>query len=177
MLPPGHVAGGYLTAKLVSLIFPVFVNPLFFILTSIFALIPDLDMFIAFYKNKRLTIKENEVSHRKFITHAPLLYLGIYLLWIFLFPDFNLAAHAFILGTWSHFILDSFSSREYGIKWLYPFFHKPYSFNLDTDIVINESDFLKYWFKFFIAYTKLFSFKLEIVLILIAIVALLTTNY
>lgn len=177
MLPPGHVAGGYLLAKLVAVFVPALTNPLFFIYTALFAFIPDLDYFVAFVKIKRMIIKVNEVSHRQFISHAPLVYLGVYLVWLLVFPNSSLIAHAFILGTWSHFLLDSFSPTKQGIRWLYPFSKKAYSFNFDREIIVPEADFFTYWINFIKQYVRVFSFKVEIFLVLAAIMVLLTTNY
>jgi hypothetical protein len=177
MLPPGHIAGGYLIARITSLIVPVLNNPLFFLLTSVFAFIPDLDIFAVFTKAKKFVLIESDAGkHRRFISHAPLIYLAIYLLWLLLFPENSLIAHAFILGTWSHFILDSFAPTEHGIRWLYPFSKKPYSFNLDHEFRMPEANFFKYWLSFVKGYTRVFSFKLEMVLIALAVILLLTTN-
>jgi len=173
MLPPGHVAGGYLVAKLVSLVVPILVNPLFFILTAVFAFSPDLDYFVAFGKSKSMIIKEKDTSHRQFISHAPLIYLAVYLTSLLIFPNFRLISHAFILGIWSHFLLDSFSPTRHGIRWLYPFSKKPYSFNWDYEIIVPEASFFRYWFSFVKQYTHIFTFKLEVAIIIIAVITLI----
>jgi hypothetical protein len=173
MLPPGHVAGGYLLARLVALAVPTLVNPLFFIYTAIFAFIPDLDMFVAFFKDKKLIHGDTDAgTHRKFISHAPLVYLAVYIGWIILFPASSLVAHAFILGTWSHFLLDSFAPSKFAIRWLYPFSSKGYSFQLDPVIFLPEAPFFKFWIRFLKEYARVFTFKLEAVIILSAIIIL-----
>jgi len=174
MLPPGHVAGGYLLARLVSLAVPALVSPLFFILTAVFAFVPDLDMFVVFAKAKKFVNQEQDTSlHRRFISHSPLVYLAIYIAWLVIFPNSALIAHAFILGTWSHFLLDSFAPAKDSIRWLYPFSKKPYGLNFDEAIVVTEPNFYKHWLDFVHRYTKVFSFKLEVILILLALAVLI----
>ena len=90
MLPTGHVAGGYLTGiVLLKILKPEFnpneINGLI-VWAVFFGFAPDLDVFWFFFKNKTMLVASstNETSHRKFIGHAPLLWLvvgfGIYFL-------------------------------------------------------------------------------------------------
>lgn len=173
MLPPGHVAAGFLLARLVALSSANLANSTFFGFTAFFAFIPDLDFFVSFSRTRSLTITE-AANHRLYFTHAPLLYLAIFIIWIILFPGSSLVAFAFILGTWSHFLLDTLS--EAGIMWLYPFTKKSISFKTDKDFIPEGKQFLSYWIDFLQKYAKLFSFKLEIFLIVLAAILLLTIN-
>ncbi|MBI2607649.1 MAG: metal-dependent hydrolase [Candidatus Doudnabacteria bacterium] len=174
MLPPGHVVGGYLVARLTALSSSSLANSTFFALTALFAFVPDLDRFVTFIRIKSFTSRADE-DHRLYITHAPLAYLLVFLGWIILFPESSLIAYAFILGTWSHFFLDTFSAE--GVIWLYPFSKKPLSFNTDNRIVIESKPFFAHWMEFLIKYFKTFTFKLEVILIILALLTLLTTNY
>ena len=131
MLPSGHIAAGYLVAYgTLHLIKPELApsqySQLLF-LGAFFGFCPDLDAFYAFFEAKSLTVTSQEGYHRSYITHCPLFWLVLALVF------FIFAANAFWqmfalliwLGTWSHFFLDSFNL---GIKWLWPFTNKYYAF-------------------------------------------------
>src|SRR3989338_3782405 len=119
MLPPGHIAAGFLATKIASGFVPELNQPQYLALGAFFGFIPDLDFFLAFFKLKKF-ISSEKLNHRRFATHAPLLYLLLFILSYYLiFPQHPLTALAFILGTWSHFLIDTFAAE--GIGWLYPF--------------------------------------------------------
>jgi membrane-bound metal-dependent hydrolase YbcI (DUF457 family) len=170
MLPPGHIAGAFIVGKLAQIAQPALDRPEFLAWCAFFGFLPDLDTFLAFFKLKRFISDEN-VNHRKFTTHAPLLYLFIFEVWYLLFPETRMIAWAFLLGTWSHFLIDTASHT--GIQWFYPFSSKLYSFGLDEKIVILEQNFFRHWTEFLSKYSKLFSAKLEAALIVIAILVLI----
>ncbi|MBI2355608.1 MAG: metal-dependent hydrolase [Candidatus Doudnabacteria bacterium] len=170
MLPPGHIAGGFLAGKIASQFIPGFNEPQYLGLAAFFGFFPDLDFFLAFLKLKKFISSEN-INHRKFVTHAPLVYLLIFVIWYLLFPEQQLLAVAFLLGTWSHFIIDSFSAD--GVQWLYPFSKKSYGFSFDRKIEVHEQNFSRHWLQFIKDYTKVLSFKVEIILILAAIITLI----
>lgn len=166
MLPPGHIAAGYLAGKLASQFIPELNKPEYLALTSLFAFLPDLDFFFAFFKLKKF-ISSSDANHHDYLSHAPLLYLLAFVICYLLFPDYHLVAITFIIGTWSHFIIDSISAV--GILWLYPFNKKLYGLTLDRRIEITDQRFFPHWQRFVKEYTKVFSFRLEIALIIIAI--------
>src|SRR3989344_9001017 len=117
MLPPGHAAGGYLLARLVLLFIPFLVDPAYLLYSALFSIVPDLDYLAIFAKSKSLNLKATDAgSHRHYLTHAPLVYVLVYTLWLLLFPQTAIFAHAFITGTWSHFFLDSFAPSQDGLK-------------------------------------------------------------
>ncbi|HEV8601000.1 MAG TPA: metal-dependent hydrolase [Patescibacteria group bacterium] len=165
MLPPGHIAGGFLAAKIASHFIPELDHSKYLLLSSFFGFFPDLDFFFAFFKAKKFISRE-DINHRQFVTHAPLLYLVVFTA-LYSFPNLRLFAWTFILGTWSHFLLDSISSV--GIAWLYPFTSKLYNKTWDSRIAISEQGFLKHWTTFVREYMKIFSFKAEMAIILVAI--------
>lgn len=171
MLPPGHFAAAYLAGEISGLFIPELSQPKYLLLISLFGIFPDFDGFIAFLKAKRL-IWLPEINHREFKTHAPLLYLAVFIAWMLLFPKSNLAAWTFIAGTWTHFFIDTFSPE--GIKWLYPFKTRSYSFNLDSKMQIEPDTFGKFWGKFLKTYFKLRMAKIELIIILISAAVLLT---
>ncbi len=174
MLPPGHVAGGYLAASaLLQLTHPNFSQEQTHILLWLGAFLgfcPDLDMFWAFAKVKSFTIQENKVSHREFFTHAPLLWLAVGLTVFFLAHD-EITKYVGLLiwlGSWSHFVLDSI---EYGVTWLWPFNSRLYALR-DRGIKenIRAPGFWKFWGKFLRYYTTRVSFYLEIIVIISALI-------
>ncbi|MBI4049793.1 MAG: metal-dependent hydrolase [Candidatus Doudnabacteria bacterium] len=166
MLPPGHIAGGFLAAKAAAQLVPSLNRPEFLALTSFFAFLPDIDFFLVFLKKGKF-IADESINHRKFKTHAPLLYLLLFAIYYLLFPEQRLFAWAFIIGTWSHFFIDTFSAE--GILWLYPFSNTLYNLPLDRKISLPDLSFFQYWLTFLKEYAKVFSFKLEIILIITAL--------
>lgn len=173
MLPPGHIAGGYLAGKLASVIYPELNQPEYLALSSFFGFFPDVDFFLAFFKLKKL-ISSESVNHRKFITHVPFLYLLAFIIWYFLWPETRMIAVTFLIGTWSHFLIDTFAAE--GIQWLYPFSKKLLGLKLDRKIVIQEQAFLAHWTEFVKEYTKRFSFKAELIIIITAITTWLVSK-
>lgn len=170
MLPPGHAAGGYLAAKAVSLYAPALNNPDFLAWTALFAVAPDLDLFYGFYRDRKFVVTSEKTNHHLCITHAPIFYLTIFLLWIIFLPQYSLYAYAFIIGTLSHLIIDTFASD--GTAWLYPLSKKLYGPKMDKSIRIKDEDFLKHWTSFVKEYSKLYAFKAEVILIIIALTTL-----
>lgn len=173
MLPPGHIAGGYLTAYTFlqlthSNLAPEQTQTLL-ALGAIFGFAPDLDWFRAFVKVESFTIQGNKVSHRKFFSHAPLVWLAIGLCIFFLAHDeFTKYIGLIIwLGSWSHFVLDSI---EYGVMWLWPFSNRLLGLKkLGADDNIQGPHFWRYWWNFLVHYSTETSFYLEIIVILIFI--------
>ena len=87
MLPPGHIAMGFLVGSAVAKYFipsaDVETIRHFGYLGAFWGFAPDLDEFWFFYKNKNLLVcPDVKVYHRSFISHAPFLWLlmglGIY---------------------------------------------------------------------------------------------------
>ncbi|MEO8065656.1 MAG: metal-dependent hydrolase [Candidatus Doudnabacteria bacterium] len=174
MLPPGHIAGGYLAGKIASIWIPALRQPEYLALSSFFGFVPDLDTFWTFYKNKRM-ISTDRINHRQYFTHAPLLYLAIFLLWYILFPHSRLIALTFILGTWSHFILDTFSYE--GIMWMWPFSTSALSILAPTKISIRSTEFFGHWLEVAKKYSRLGLAKAEAMLIIIAILTLIYSKH
>jgi hypothetical protein len=180
MLPPGHLAVGFLTAKLVtsSLHYDLTAyekNVLVFLGTLI-AFIPDLDFFLAFFKTKSFRIENDKVVHRKFVSHAPLAwaFVGIMIFLLSPFQFWKAFGLLVWLCSWSHFIFDS----EWGIMWLWPFSSKFYPFSkafyakkyLEKNR--ESSSFIKYWFYAVKNYYSKLSGVFEIIIILIALIVI-----
>ncbi len=159
MLPPGHIAGGYL----VAFAFLKIVNPGFdqsqinqFLLWGMFfGFVPDLDMFVTFGASKSFTIT-SKYNHRKFFTHVPVVWLiaGL-LVYILSTNPFQRSIGLLIwLASWSHFLFDSL---QYGIRWLYPFSKKLYSVrDTGVEMDIQEKEFFVYWIVFLKKYAQRF---------------------
>lgn len=175
MLPPGHMAAGYLVTKiLISATHPAIshhqINQLL-LWGTLFAFLPDLDMFYSFKKAKGFTIQDNSIEHRDYFTHAPLLWLSIGLIIIFLSQNtfIKYLGLIFWLSSWSHFILDSINGD---IRWLYPFSQKSYSLSHIKSKPINHPQkFFPYWSEYLKGYVinSQLTFLLEIILIFAAL--------
>lgn len=181
MLPPGHIAAGYLTAyEIIKIGKPELsqhqINELL-VVGAIAGFIPDLDMFAAFAKVRSFTITDGKTNHRKFWSHSPLIWMAIGLViyftaWIASSTFFEYFGLIFWLGSWSHFILDSL---DYGIHWFWPFSEQLFAVrNKEINLPNDEKEFFKYWWQFLKMYTQKlnFTFYTEIAILALAIFTL-----
>lgn len=179
MLPPGHIAAGYLAARilLATTHSPLSLSDQQYLIWwgVFFAFAPDLDTFIVFKKMKRF-ISSDEIDHRTFYSHVPILWLAgglaIFLVAIFthsmFFESFGILLW---LCSWTHFGADSIQG---GIMWLWPWQKRPiaiYDPGMKSNIAPQR--FIWYWLDFLKFYiTKMApSFCLEILLTIIALLA------
>jgi membrane-bound metal-dependent hydrolase YbcI (DUF457 family) len=172
MLPPGHIAGGFLTAEaLLKIIHPQLpqaqINRLL-LWGMFFGFAPDLDTFYSFLKEKAFTVRKPQNNHRHFLSHAPILWLVAGLLIYFCSSSeyVKLIGLLVWLASWSHFLLDSI---EFGIMWLWPFSRKQYALK-SINIEVLDKKFLGYWMDFLKIYSKRWSFYLELVVIVLALI-------
>ncbi len=173
MLPPGHIAAGYLTAQaLLHFTHPNLTldqqNQLL-LWGMLFGFLPDIDTFIAFAKEKAWFVKNQNYNHRKFITHAPVIWLVLGLIIFLIAPDTYWKTVGLLvwLGSWSHFLLDTLS---YGIMWFWPFSNRIYALtNREKDFKIEQNSAFKFWWTFVKKYSQTLSFYLEILIIISAI--------
>lgn len=175
MLPPGHVAAGFLSAQaLLQTIKPGLSaaqeqNLLWW--GAFWAFAPDLDIFWAFFKAKSFYYNQKDNSvHRQFLTHIPLLWL-IPALLIYLFAQsqywqmFGLVMWA---GSWSHFLLDSL---EYGVMWLWPVNRQVWALkNSGVKHQFSGDTFWDYWKNFLKYYCRSLTFYSEVAVLLAAAV-------
>lgn len=191
MAPPGHIAAGYLVSETLLRTFHFNISGTQFkelVLWGIFVgFAPDLDFFAAFAKSKSFKIDLSKSNHRKFISHAPILWLVAGLvIYAFAKTDFYRAFGMILwLASWSHFILDS----EWGIMWFWPFSKRLYPFSqsyyqkkIDTAIqeerLENKLPFWRYWFNFAIKYyTASPSGVAEIIIIIISLIYVTTISH
>ena len=181
MLPSGHIAAGYLAAYgALHLIKPELASGQFAQLLfwgAFFGFCPDLDMFYAFSKAKSFTLPRKEINHRSYLTHRPLFWLGVGGL---IFIPAVIYASAFWqmfalmvwLGTWSHFVLDSF---KVGIQWLWPIKNNFYAFLTPGEREEGpKTSFFRYWAWFLNYYARenRRTFLLEILILLTAAIVL-----
>lgn len=177
MLPPGHVAAGYLVAKaLLVLAHPALTEAqqqYLLLWGMFFGFAPDLDMFFSFFKMKKFVVSEG-VNHRKFFSHAPILWFCGSLV---IFVGGVLGHSLFLqylgivawLGSWSHFFFDAI---QYGVMWLWPWNKEPLAiFDKEIESDIPPQDFLPFWVKQVKWYmTRLaITFITEVVLIILAL--------
>jgi membrane-bound metal-dependent hydrolase YbcI (DUF457 family) len=178
MLPPGHIAAGFLTAEaLLKIAHPQITqtqqNQLLW-WGMFFGFAPDLDYFIGFIREHAWFIKQQRNNHRKFISHAPILWLIAGLAIYFLSVDtyWKLVGLLLWLASWSHFLLDSI---EYGIMWLWPFSSEIYALrNKEKDLKSRDNNFLDFWITFVKSYTKTVTFYCEVIIIILALILFFT---
>lgn len=173
MLPSGHFAAGYLTtkfaiAKLLAF-YPQADQARFWWVGILASVLVDLDDFYAFIKIGRPIAATKEVDHRKFISHAPLLHLGIAaavfgIATLLGSNDWRLYSILYLVGVWTHFIFDSFG---YGIMWLWPFDSKLFSlFNANKRLDVPDNlPVIAYWVRFLKEYLRYPPFILELLVI------------
>jgi hypothetical protein len=176
MLPSGHIAAGYLVAQgalhlLKPELLPGQYNQLLF-WGAFFGFCPDLDMFYAFYKAKGFTLPRREINHRAYLTHRPMFWLAVAAVVYLAAPNpfWQMFALLIWLGTWSHFLLDSF---KVGVQWLWPLTNR-YFATLTPGVKENgpKTSFFKFWFWFLANYPKNnpVTFYLEVLILLTAAV-------
>lgn len=182
MLPPGHIAAGYLAGytflKIVDPSISAQQQAMLLIAGATSGFIPDLDFFYAFFKVKSFTIQNNKVNHRYFVSHTPVVWFVPSVLIIALAPGvfYKLLGAMLWIGSWSHFLLDSLGGE--GIKWLWPLKKQNYSLkNTIKFPPISEPSFVKFWLKFLAQYPKTLpiTFVCEILVIITALIVLSTT--
>jgi hypothetical protein len=183
MLPPGHMAAGYLVGTLVAKKFGMYLTPLetkeLIWWGVFFGFAPDLDMFYSFFKERGLTIHNKKTDHRQYLSHVPIVWLSAAIVWIICAPTlyWQLVGLLIWLGSWTHFVLDSI---QYGIQWLWPISHRLFALrDIGKEMPSNqENNFLKYWFKFIKDYSKSFAliFWLEFALIILVGLYILQTR-
>ncbi len=148
MLPPGHIAAGYIIGRAVAAYAnasPEYEHLLAF-LGIVAGVIPDIDFIPFFFKHKSFKLKRGD-SHRNYITHAPLVWflLGISIYFLNYSSLVRYIGIVLWFGTWSHFLGDSL---EYGIRWFWPFRNRYYSAlpapSADT-IEYEEGTIAFYW--------------------------------
>lgn len=178
MLPPGHIAAGYLTGyALLKFAHPALdaqqqTQLLWW--SAFFGFAPDIDVFFVFFTTHSLLVAgDKDVNHRKYFTHAPVLWLlaGIVIYFFASSVYVKYFGLLFWLASWSHFVLDSI---EHGVMWLWPFSNKVFALKSQgVRKVIPEKNFLKHSLQFLKFYTTRLSFYLEALIIIIAFAVLL----
>lgn len=177
MLPPGHVAAGFLVAKgLLNItkppLDPYQINNLMW-WGVFFGFAPDLDTFIAFALEKSFTVNKQQNNHRKFFSHAPIIWLIIGLMIFFLAHSTYIKCIGLLvwLGSWSHFLLDSI---DYGIMWLWPFNKKVYALrNREIVFPLPRESFFLYWITFIKYYVKSKTFYTELAILVVSVLILI----
>lgn len=176
MLPPGHLAAGYLATEALLKIakpnLPAAQLQELLYWGMFFSFAPDLDMFYAFVKLKSFRVlNKKDIWHRKFYSHAPLVWLIPGLLIFVLAPGiyFKYFGLVLIFGSFSHFILDSI---DYGIMWLWPFSNKVYALRNPEKIfeIPERKNIIAYYWQFLKLYTGVLTFYFEILILAAAIV-------
>lgn len=178
MLPPGHIAAGFLTAKALLKIshtqFPPSQTAQLLWWGAFFAFAPDLDSFVAFAKIKSFWFKQGSesVNHRKFYSHIPILWLlaGLLVYFFAATPYYKFVGLLLWLGSWAHFLLDSLDMP--GIMWLWPFNKELWALkNRGVLPIIKGKNFFDYWINFIKFYIGSWTFYAEIIILITAIIS------
>ncbi|MBI4599868.1 metal-dependent hydrolase [Candidatus Uhrbacteria bacterium] len=176
MLPPGHASAGYLVAFGVASFFHLFYgDPQTQALLwygFVLGALPDLDMFVAFFKTRSLVIENSKQSHRAYITHTPVF-------WICVAVVAGVVTHSTIIfystlfAPLSHLILDALQDD---IRPLWPWSNKPFRIlSSHENLALSREPFFAYWRNFLAWYVKkrTITAALEAVLMLVFVVLLL----
>lgn len=173
MLPPGHIAAGFLVAEgVLRLTNPSLSQADVKSLVwwgMIFGFAPDLDNFLAFFKVRSFYYYQKDNSiHRQFLSHVPILWLaaGLLIYWLSGSLYWRHVGVMLWAGSWSHFILDSL---EYGVMWLWPFNRQLWALkNRGVKRQIGVPNFLGYWLTFLKLYATRLTFYVEILILVAA---------
>ena len=173
MLPPGHIAAGYLvTEALLHFTHPALSqhqqNQLL-VWGMFFAFSPDLDVFFAFSKVHAWWYKPGVDSsiHRQFYSHIPILWLIASLIIYCIAPTEYVKYVALLLWlcSWSHFLLDSI---EYGVPWLWPFNKEVWALkDRGVKMHIKATSFFDYWKQMVTRYFTRWTFYAEIIILIV----------
>lgn len=180
MLVFGHAAAGYLIVYLLMKIFhPTLLTDnqvnLLYIIGIIASLIPDLDIYLFFYKHKSIKLQRDD-SHRKYFSHTVLFWLVISIIVFFAMGTFFglYVSIVIFLSTMCHLLFDSI---EYGVMWLWPFSNKQYCLHKvpkETKHMQELKSNADYYYQFFTQiYFRNWTFYLEILVLLAWLLAYL----
>jgi membrane-bound metal-dependent hydrolase YbcI (DUF457 family) len=176
MLPPGHIAAGFLTSKaLLYLAHPrlsLTQQTQLLWWGMFFSFAPDLDNFVAYAKIKSFWYKKDQDNtiHRRFYSHIPIIWLVAGLSVYFLSGSayYKIFGLLIWMGSWTHFALDSIDM--YGIMWLWPFNKGIWALkNRSIEKKIEGNGFISFWMNFLKYYVTTWTFYVEIVLLILAL--------
>ena len=177
MLIFGHIAFGDIVSLFLAKILHISSSSphynILLMIGVIASIIPDLDNFILFYKYKSLKLQKDD-SHRRYIPHTPLFWIIISVLVYIISPNDLIKYSSFFIlaGSLSHLVGDSI---EYGIVWFWPFSKKQYLIHKIPQENFKENEpLLSYYWKFFSRiYVKNWTFYVELIVILLALISIL----
>jgi len=180
MLPPGHIAAGYLTAygfiHLSNSPFTPHETNILLLAGAILGALPDIDI-IPFFKGRATLYFTGSDTHRRYITHAPVLWLILGLTIALEAPNPFIRDIGLLiwLAPWGHFVGDSI---EYGVRWLWPFSKRYFSLGSypNRDLKSEKNLVQHYWGIIKIYSRKSLTFPLEVVLVLTALAVLINNH-
>jgi membrane-bound metal-dependent hydrolase YbcI (DUF457 family) len=173
MLPPGHIAAGFLTAKaLLHFAHPQITQAQQTRLLwwgAFFGFAPDLDSFAAFAKVRAWWYKPgvDNRTHRRFRSHLPVLWLiaGLLIYFFAQSPYYKMFGLLVWVCSWSHFLLDSIDIA--GVMWLWPFNKEIWALkDRGLEPKIRAESFFGYWLNFLKFYVTRWTFYVEIILLI-----------
>ncbi|MDE1975091.1 MAG: metal-dependent hydrolase [Patescibacteria group bacterium] len=176
MVLPGHLAGGYIVTRALlawtHAAFSSAQNTALLVIGTIAGELPDIDL-AWFYLTNVVNGGSDKDNHRDHVTHAPLFWLTLSLTIVvigYIIKDIfvQYIGWSVLVGTWSHFILDSI---EYGIRWLWPFSNRRFCLREISDVGITATrGSLSYYWQFVTGhYPRRITFYAEILVVCIAL--------
>jgi membrane-bound metal-dependent hydrolase YbcI (DUF457 family) len=180
MLPLGHAAAGFLTTYGVvhaaSAPFTPAETNMLLIAGAALGVIPDIDLIPFFFSHRSMRLQKND-THRKYLTHAPFVWLilGLILAYTASNPFFRVLGLLVWFAPWSHFLGDSI---EYGVRWLWPFSLRYWAFfSRPEHGLVDDKKLLSHYWRFIRVYcTRSKTFPLELAVILSALGVFLINN-
>ncbi len=170
MILPGHLAAGYITTySLLALVHPdltLVQKDILLVWGTLCGDLPDIDIFYSMvrkFSTKPMVLD----GHRKYITHAPIVWLilGLALYFVFTNPLYKYMGLLVWLGAWTHLLCDSV---DHGVRWLWPFSEKRFSLIPPPEHEEPRSSSYR-WADLFRGYFTIATFYLEIFMVVLAV--------
>jgi membrane-bound metal-dependent hydrolase YbcI (DUF457 family) len=146
MVLPGHLGGGYLSARAILALAPAAASfsptqtAILLVIGTLFGDSPDIDLFLYYLNQKSDHPDTDDNGHRHYVTHTPIFWLCISLAivaagWLAgsLFVQF--IGWMVLSGSWTHLLLDSI---EFGVRWFWPLSDRRFCLRDVTDPIIDK---------------------------------------
>lgn len=123
---------GIIITELFASITGVAPSGLMYVLGIVFALAPDLDFLVLYFKKHEIAMYRGHTLDHRDLLHHPLLYIPVGTLLVWLVIGDTWIMELFILASLAHFIHDSIGIG-WGVRWLSPFTMRNYKFFSESD--------------------------------------------
>lgn len=126
------IALGIVLTGSVATMFGVTPSDLHYLLGIIFALAPDLDFLVLYFRKHEIAMYRGHTIDHRDLLHKPLLFIPVGSILIFLVFGSVWLVTLFIVASLLHFIHDSIGIG-WGVRWLSPFDMRNFKFFSDND--------------------------------------------